>query len=178
MEELAPLVYDRLLKLAASHLRHERPGHTLPATALVHEAYLKVAGAAIDFQDRSHFFAVASTAMRRVLVDYAKQRNRLRHGGGALRVDFDEALAVSSEPDASILPIDEALTRLAEMDSRKVTIVEMIYFGGLTYAEAGGILGISEATVKRELRMARAWIKTALQEDGFEVSKSIAAEPA
>ena len=140
MDELAPLVYERLHKLAASHLRHERPGHTLPATALVHEAYLKVAGAGIDFQDRSHFFAVASTAMRRVLVDYAKQRKRLRHGGEAIRVDFDEALAVSSEPDPSIVLIDEALTRLAQMDPRKVSVVEMIYFGGLTYLETGEVL--------------------------------------
>jgi RNA polymerase sigma factor (TIGR02999 family) len=168
-DELAPLVYERLRKLAASHLRHERPGHTLAATALVHEAYLKVAGADIDFQDRSHFFAVASTAMRHVLVDYARQRGRSRRGGEAVRVDFEEALAVSDEPDASILPVDEALTRLAQMDPRKVSVVEMIYFGGLTYAEAGESLGISEATIKRELRMARAWIKAALQEDGIEI---------
>ncbi len=167
VNELVPLVYARLRNLAASHLRHERPGHTLAATALVHEAYLKIAGAGIDFQDRSHFFSVASTAMRRVLVDHAKHHKRQRRGGDAVRADFDEALLVSSElvssdSGATMLDIDEALTALGQMDPRKVSIVELTYFGGLIYTEVGEILGISEATVKRELRMARAWIKDAL----------------
>ncbi len=158
-----PLVYDRLRGLAASHLRHERPGHTLAATALVHEAYLKIAGAEINYQDRVHFFAVASTAMRRVLVDYAKRHKRQRRGGGAARADFDEALAVSADPDASIIDIDEALTELAKVDPRKVRVVELTYFGGLSNTETAKILGVSEPTVKRELRMARAWIKESLQ---------------
>jgi RNA polymerase sigma factor (TIGR02999 family) len=162
INELVPLVYTRLRNLAASHLRHERPGHTLAATALVHEAYLKFAGAGIDFQDRSHFFSVASTAMRRVLVDHAKHHKRQRRGGDAVRADFEEALLVSSQPGAAILEIDEALTALAKMDPRKVNIVELTYFGGLTYAEVGEILSISEVTVKRELRMARAWIRNML----------------
>lgn len=164
-DELVPLVYNRLRSLAAGHLRHERPGHTLAATALVHEAYLKIAGADIDFQDRAHFFAVASTAMRRVLVDHAKHHRRQRRGGGAARADFEEALAVSNEPDPFILELDEALTSLAKMDPRKVSVVELTYFGGLNYAEVGEVLGISEATVNRELRMARAWIKNSLQTD-------------
>jgi RNA polymerase sigma factor (TIGR02999 family) len=162
-EELVPLVYARLRSLAASHLRREQPGQTLSATALVHEAYLKIAGAGIDYQDRGHFFAVASTAMRRVLVDRAKHHKRQRRGGDALRVEFEEALLVADRPDPVILDIDEALTLLAKMDPRKVSIVEMTYFGGLTYTEIAGILAISEATVKRELRMARAWIKHSLQ---------------
>jgi RNA polymerase sigma factor (TIGR02999 family) len=161
--ELVPLVYARLRNLAASHLRHERPGHTLAATALVHEAYLKIAGAGIDFQDRAHFFAVASTAMRRVLVDHAKHHRRQRRGGDAVRADLEEAMLVSVESGPAILDIDEALTLLAKMDPRKVSIVELTYFGGLTYGEIGEILNISEATVKRELRMARAWIKDAWQ---------------
>ena len=158
-----PLVYDRLRGLAANHLRNERPGHTLAATALVHEAYLKIADAEINYQDRVHFFAVASTAMRRVLVDYAKRHKRQRRGGGATRADFDEALAVSADPDASIIDIDEALTELTKVDPRKVRVVELTYFGGLSNTETAKILGISEPTVKRELRMARAWIKESLQ---------------
>jgi RNA polymerase sigma factor (TIGR02999 family) len=173
-EELVPLVYARLRNLAASHLRHERPGHTLVATALVHEAYLKIDGAGIDFKDRSHFFAIASTAMRRVLVDHAKHHRRERRGGGAMRADFEEALVVSAQPDSSIIEIDEALTLLAKMDQRKVSIVELTYFGGLTYAEVGEIFGISEATVKRELRMARAWIKETLQSVGGDESAAAA----
>jgi RNA polymerase sigma factor (TIGR02999 family) len=161
-DALVPLVYDRLRALAAGHLRHERPGHTLAATALVHEAYLKIAGAAVDFQDRAHFFAVASTAMRRVLVDHAKHHRRLRRGGGAVRADFDDALAVAFQPDPAILEIDEALTELAKIDPRKVTIVELTYFGGLSYSEVAEILSVSEATVNRELRMARAWLKNDL----------------
>jgi RNA polymerase sigma factor (TIGR02999 family) len=172
VDELVPLVYARLRSLAASHLRHERPGITLSATALVHEAYLKIAGAAIDFQDRAHFFAVASTAMRHVLVDRAKHHKRQRRGGGAIMAEFEEALLVSDQPDPFILAIDEALTALAQMDPRKVGIVEMTYFGGLTYTEIAEVLAISEATVKRELRMARAWIKTNLQAGASSASLS------
>jgi RNA polymerase sigma factor (TIGR02999 family) len=174
--QLVPLVYGRLRSLAASHLRHERPGHTLPATALVHEAYLKIADAGIDFQDRAHFFAVASTAMRRVLVDHAKHHRRQRRGGGALRADFEEAFAVCVEPDPVILEIDEALTQLAKMDPRKVSIVELTYFGGLSYSEVGEILGISDATVSRELRMARAWIKNDLRKPGDTLSSAASNE--
>jgi RNA polymerase sigma factor (TIGR02999 family) len=172
VDELVPLVYSRLRSLAAGHLRHERPGHTLAATALVHEAYLKIAGAGIDFQDRSHFFAVASTAMRRVLVDHAKHHRRQRRGGGAVRADFEEALAVSNDPDPFILEIDEALTSLAQMDPRKVSVVELTYFGGLSYSEVGEILGISEATVSRELRMARAWIKNSIRPESGQLESA------
>ena len=163
-DELVRLVYDRLHKLAGSHLRHERPGHTLAATALVHEAYLKIAGANVDFQDRAHFFAVASTAMRRVLVDYAKHHKRLRRGGpDAVRAEIEEACLICHDPDPAILEIDDALNRLGKVDPRKVRIVELTFFGGLTYSEVGLMLDISEATVKRELRMARAFIKSDLQ---------------
>jgi RNA polymerase sigma factor (TIGR02999 family) len=157
-DDLVPLVYDRLRKLASHHLRGERPGHTLGATALVHEAYLKLAGAQIDWQDRSHFFAVASTAMRRVLVDHAKHRGRQRRGGEMRQTVFDEALVVGPEPDPALIEIDEALDRLEKFDPRKAKIVEMTYFGGMSYAEVGEALGVSEVTVKRDLRLARAWL--------------------
>src|SRR5436190_22181451 len=162
-ENLVPLVYDRLRRIAGSHLRHERPGHTLAATALVHEAYLRLADAGLNFEDRAHFFAVASTAMRRVLVDHAKHHNRQRRGGGALRADFEEALVVANEPNPVILDIDEALNQLAKFDERKVRVVELTFFGGLTTAAVADAIGVSEPTIKRELRMARAWIRTQLE---------------
>ena len=162
-ENLVPLVYDRLRRIAGSHLRHERPGHTLAATALVHEAYLRLADAGVSFEDRAHFFAVASTAMRRVLVDHAKHHNRQRRGGGALRADFEEALVVANEPNPVILDIDEALNQLAKFDERKVRVVELTFFGGLTTAAVADAIGVSEPTIKRELRMARAWIRTQLE---------------
>jgi len=162
-ENLVPLVYDRLRRLAGSHMRHERPGHTLAATALVHEAYLRLANGGISFEDRAHFFAVASTAMRRVLVDHAKHHNRQRRGGGAVRADFEEALFVANEPNPAILDIDDALTQLAKFDERKVRVVELTFFGGLTTAAVADAIGVSEPTIKRELRMARAWIRTQLE---------------
>lgn len=162
-DELAAAVYDRLIRLANNHLSRERPGHTLAPTALVHEAYLKIAGAALDWQDRSHFFAVASTAMRRVLVDHAKHHKRQRRGGGARATELEDALVIGGEPDPAILEIDETLRRLEKMDPCKVQVVELIFFGGLSYAETGEVLGISEATVKRELRMAKAWIRSELE---------------
>ncbi len=162
-ENLVSLVYDRLRRLAGSHLRHERHGHTLAATALVHEAYLRVAEAGISFEDRAHFFAVASTAMRRVLVDYAKHHNRQRRGGGAERAAFEEALVVANEPNPAILDIDDALNRLAKFDERKVRVIELTFFGGLTTAAVADAIGVSEPTIKRELRMARAWIRTQLE---------------
>jgi RNA polymerase sigma factor (TIGR02999 family) len=173
-ENLVPLVYDRLRRIAGSHLRHERPGHTLAATALVHEAYLRLADAGVSFEDRSHFFAVASTAMRRVLVDHAKHHNRQRRGGGALRADFEEALVVANEPNPVILDIDEALNQLAKFDERKVLVVELTFFGGLTTAAVADAMGVSEPTIKRELRMARAWIRTQLE---LPAARSAAPEP-
>ncbi len=157
-DELVSLVYERLKKLAGGYMRGERAGHTLGATALVHEAYLKMAGAEVDWQDRAHFFAVASMAMRRVLVDHAKRRGRQRRGSGARETVFDEGLVVGAEPDPAILEVDEALEKLAAIDERKARVVEMTFFGGMSYAEVGEAMGVSEATVKRDLRMARAWL--------------------
>lgn len=157
-DKLMPVVYDQLRKLAAGCLFSERPGHTLPATALVHEAYLRLVQADIAWEDRVHFYAVAARVMRRILVDHAKTNHRQKRGGGAARVPLDEAVIVGPEAPAAILQVDEALERLAAHDERKSDIVEMLFFGGMTYEETAAALQISPATVHRELRMAKAWL--------------------
>lgn len=154
-DKLMPLVYDQLQKLAARCLHSERSGHTLPATALVHEAYLRLVHADVAWEDRVHFYAVAARVLRRILVDHAKTSHRQQRGGGMERIPFDEAIIVGAEAPARILEVDEALQRLAVHDERKSGIVELLLFGGLTYEETAAALGISPATVHRELRMAK-----------------------
>lgn len=162
MERLVPLIYDELRKLAAQRLRSERPDHTLQATALVHEAYARLVDADIDFQGRAHFFAVAAQTMRRVLVDHARARARDKRGGGARLITLeDDMAALDTKPD-DLLDLDAALHRLAERDERKAKVVELHFFGGLTYAEIASAVQISEATVDRDLRMAKAWLATEL----------------
>jgi RNA polymerase sigma-70 factor (ECF subfamily) len=157
-DSLMPLVYDQLRRLASRSLRAERPGHTLRATALVHEAYLRLADAGGDWQDRVHFYAVAARVMRNILVDYAKSAKRQKRGGGAVHVDFDEAVLVDPSSAPGLPDLDESLRRLEVHDPRKSRVVELLFFGGLTYEETGAALGISEATVHRELKMAKAWL--------------------
>jgi RNA polymerase sigma factor (TIGR02999 family) len=157
-DKLMPVVYDQLHKLAARCLLSERPGHTLPATALVHEAYMRLVQADVAWEDRVHFYAVAARVMRRVLVDHAKANHRQKRGGGADRITLDEAAIVGPDPPAGIVELDEALQRLATRDERKSNIVELLFFGGMTYEETAGALKISPATVHRELRMAKAWL--------------------
>jgi RNA polymerase sigma-70 factor (ECF subfamily) len=157
-DSLMPLVYDQLRRLASRSLRAERPGHTLRATALVHEAYLRLAGAEGDWQDRVHFYAVAARVMRNILVDYAKGAKRQKRGGGAQHVDFDEAVLVDPSAAPGLPDLDESLQRLEVHDPRKGKVVELLFFGGLTYEETAAALGISEATVHRELKMAKAWL--------------------
>lgn len=155
LDRLMPIVYDQLRKLASRCLASERPGHTLRATALVNEAYLRLVSGSPDFNDRAHFFAIAARLMRQILVDHARTQNRHKRGAGAQRLTFDESVLVA--PDQSgLLEIDDALRRLSAMDPRKSDVVELLYFGGLTYDEAAAALGISAATVHRELRMAKA----------------------
>jgi RNA polymerase sigma factor (TIGR02999 family) len=158
-DELMPVVYDELRRLARRHLAGQPPGHTLQTTDLVNEAYLKLLKPSeTGWKDRIHFLAVASRAMRSVLVDYARRRGYAKRGGNPVRVSLSEAKQTSKEGSAEILDVDEALTRLAILDARKGQIVELRYFGGLSVEETAELLGVSERTVKREWRWARAWL--------------------
>jgi RNA polymerase sigma factor (TIGR02999 family) len=165
-ERLTPLVYDQLRRRARHYLRGERPDHTLRPTALVHEVYLRLVQLdQVDWHDRTHFFALAARQMRRILVDSARARRYQKRGGGAVNVTFTEALAVSrSNPD--LVALDEALDRLALKDERKVRVVELRYFGGLTNEEIAAALGISTDTVTRDWQMAKRWLRRELRTDG------------
>jgi RNA polymerase sigma factor (TIGR02999 family) len=159
LERILVLVYPELRKIAKRCLASERTGHTLQATALVNEAYLRL----IDIQrmqwhDRAHFFAVGARLMRRILVDYARTRGFAKRGGGARRVDLNEALIVSSEMDPALVRMDDALTQLAAFDPRKAKIVEMRYFGGLNADDIASVLGVSPQTVNRDWSLAKAWL--------------------
>jgi RNA polymerase sigma factor (TIGR02999 family) len=163
LERLTPLVYDELRRLAGRYMHRERPGHTLQATGLVNEALIRMAGMDVRFVDRAHFCAVAARSMRRILVDYAKAHRSDKRGGGVRPVTLDEA-AVSSMP-VDILAVDEALERLASFDPRKCDVVVLHYFGGLTYDETAAALGVSTATVDRDLRLGKAWLINELKDD-------------
>jgi RNA polymerase sigma factor (TIGR02999 family) len=159
--ELLPLVYDELRRLAAQRLAHEAPGQTLDATALVHEAYLLLVPAAqqtTHWDSRGHFFAAAAEAMRRILIDNARKKGRLRRGGAWHRVDLDAAHRVAALPDDNLLDLDAALTRLAELDPTRAELVKLRFFAGLTMAEAAAALGLSLATAERYWAFARAWL--------------------
>jgi len=158
LNRLTPMVYDKLRQLAGSYMRAERPDHTLQATAVVHEAYQQLIDMEIAWQDRAHFFAMAARMMRRILVDHARSRNRAKRGGDLVKVSLDEAMIVASAPNPDLLALDESLQRFAKQDSRKAQVVELHFFGGLTYDEIAEVLKISAATVDRELRLAKAWL--------------------
>jgi RNA polymerase sigma factor (TIGR02999 family) len=158
LDQLMPLVYDQLRRLAGRCLAAERPDHTLRATALVNEAYLRLVDSGMDFQGRVQFFAVAAKVLRHILVDHARTRNRQMRGGGAQKLTLDEAILVTDD-QPGLVELDEALERLSARDRRKGEVVELLYFGGLTYDETAAALGISAATVHRELRMAKAWLQ-------------------
>lgn len=165
-EQLIPIVYPQLRALAAHYMGGENKGHTLSATALVHEAYLKLVESEVSWTDRVHFFAVAARVMRHILVDHAKARQSQKRGGGAKKLSLDEVAQVGEAPEEQLLDLDESLRKLAEFDSRKAELVEMVYFGGLNQTEAAEAAGLSEATVSRELRMAKAWLHTAMAATG------------
>jgi RNA polymerase sigma factor (TIGR02999 family) len=158
LDELMPLVYEQLRKLASKCLRSEHPDHTLPATALVNEAYMRLVSANVSWQDRVHFFAVSARMLRRILVDHAKSHNRQKRGGEFQRITLDEAVFVGPQADRGIVEVDEALNRLAAHDQRKSELIELLFFGGMTYDEAAAALKISPATVHRELTLAKAWL--------------------
>ena len=157
-DQLMPVVYAQLHKLASRCLASERPGHTLRATALVHEAYLKLVDSEIAWQDRVHFYSVAARVMRHILVDYARAQQRQKRGAGIDHISLEDAILVGPDSSLGLLELDEALRGLAVHDERKSQIVELLFFGGLTYDEAGYALGLSPATIHRELRMAKAWL--------------------
>jgi RNA polymerase sigma-70 factor, ECF subfamily len=158
-DELIPMVYEELHRLAVRHLRRERQDHTLQPTALVHEAYIKlVAQRNADWQSRNHFFAVASNLMRRILVDYARRQLRGKRGGGQTKVSLENAPLISPDRPGAMLAIDESLSRLEKLDARQARIVELRYFGGLTIEEAAQVLGVSPTTVRREWTSAKAWL--------------------
>jgi RNA polymerase sigma factor (TIGR02999 family) len=157
-DELIPVVYDRLYRLASRRLSSERQGHTLKTTEIVHEAYLRLVDSDIAWADRGHFYAIAAQVMRRILIDYAKSRNRNKRGGEFERVTLDSAFELGAPSSSNLLEVNEALERLSARDARKGTVIELLVFGGLTYDEAAESLGISAATLHRELRLAKAWL--------------------
>ena len=160
--QLLPLVYDELRKLAAQKLAREKPGQTLDATALVHEAYLRLVGDQ-RFDGQGHFFAAAAEAMRRILVNHARDRNRLKRGGGRVRLELlDQANSLAEDPDL-ILSLDELLTRLGEEDATAARVAHLHLFGGLSVEEAGAALGVSRAVAYRNWKYARAWLRDALE---------------
>ena len=159
LDELLPLVYDELRRLAHHHMRGERPGNTLQTTALVNEAYLRLVDQrSVRWQNRAHFFGIASQMMRRILVDHARSRHYAKRGGGALQVSLDEAMLVSPERAADVVAVDEALTALARFDQRKSQVVEMRFFGGLSIEETAEALAVSPGTVMRDWTLAKAWL--------------------
>jgi RNA polymerase sigma factor (TIGR02999 family) len=160
LNKLIPLVYDELRGLASRALRREHPGRTLATTALVHEAFIRLVDQRqVRWQDRNHFLAVAAQAMRRILVDHARARKAAKRGGGGPVVALDEAVAAAEERGGELTALDEALTRLGEIDPQQARVVELRFFGGLTIEETGEVTGVSPATVKRDWTMAKAWLR-------------------
>ena len=158
-DEMFPLVYAELRRIAAREMRREKPGRTLQTTALVHEAYLRLLkDASLSFENRAHFLGVAARAMREILIEHARARSARKRGGGAVRLTLDDLVAPVSSPSIDVLALDEALQRLARLDERHARVVELRYFGGLSVEETAAALELSPATVKRDWTLARAWL--------------------
>ena len=167
LEQLMPMIYQELHRLAARHLAHERVGHTLQATALVNEAYLRLIDQKrVRWQNRAHFLGIAAQMMRRILVDYARTRRNAKRGGGAPVVSLDEAATLSVERASDLIAVNDALTRLSELDARKGRVVELRFFGGLSVEETAEVLQISPNTVLRDWRTAKAWLHRELSAPG------------
>jgi len=162
LDELMPMVYDRLLAIARAQMRGERRNHTLEPTAVVHEAYARMVDLELPWKSRVHFFSMAARAMRRVLVDHARAQRAAKRGRGAIRVSLHEHHAIA-QPVVELLELEEALERLQQQDLRASRVVECHYFGGMSYREIAGALEVSEATVDRDLRFARAWLRRELE---------------
>lgn len=169
LEELVPLVYAELRRLAHRQMRRERPGHTLQTTALVNETYLRLVDAKqVRWQNRAHFFAICAQLMRRILVDHARARGSLKRGGDAVHVALDDTPLGSPPPDADLLALDEALTSLATVDVRKSRVVELRHFGGLSVEETAEALDVSPETVMRDWKVAKLWLLRELKREAAE----------
>ena len=164
MDALMPIVYEQLRSIAGNAFRGEQPGHTLQTTALVHEAYARLVGADIDWQDRRHFYAVAARVMRRILVDYANGRNAAKRGDRARHVSVDDAILVAPDVGDDVLALHEALEQLSDEDEELAVLLELYYFGGLTVDEIGKVKDVSRSTLHRQLRFAKAWLRARLDD--------------
>ena len=163
LNKLTPLVYDELRRIAHRYVQRERNGHTLETTALVNEAYLRLAGQKkIEWQNRAHFFAVTAQVMRHILIDHARRRQYAKHGGDARQVSMEEAESMSQERASELVALDEALDELTKLDARKSRVVELRYFGGLDLEETADVLDVSVMTVRRDWRAAKAWLYKAV----------------
>lgn len=162
LNEVTPLIYDELKRIARGIFSGERQGHTLQPTALVHEAYAKLVSVETDWQDRAHFYALAARMMRRLLVNHAAAKHASKRGGNALRMTLQDDQLAARQPTEDVIALDEALAELASFDARKAQVLELHYFGGLSQPEAATVLSISESTVRRELRIAKAWLRKTL----------------
>jgi len=166
LQKLTPLIYDELRRIAHRYAQRERNGHTLQTTALVNEAYLRLAGAEKrDWQNRSHFFAVTAQVMRHILIDHARRRQFVKHGGDAQQVSIEAASVMASERAAELIALDEALAEFAALDPRKARVVELRYFGGLSLEETAENVGVSLMTVRRDWQTAKAWLYRRLKHD-------------
>lgn len=165
-DDLAPLVYDELRRIAAAYMRRERPGQTLQATALVHEAYLRLAGAGTPWKNKQHFIGIAARSMRQILVERARARGAQKRWAGLDRVSVTDSLAIAAEDESMLPALDEALDRLARLDAEQAKVVELRFFAGLSVEETAQATGVSERTVKREWAFARAWLYDALRDSG------------
>lgn len=158
IDQLLPLVYSELRQIAARHLRNERPGHTLQPTDLVHEGFLRLVRQNVSWQNRAHFFGIASEIMRRLLVDHARRKLAEKRGGGAETIAIDESIGWGGERGLDLIRLDDALSSLADLDPRQSKVIELRFFGGLSVEETAEVIGVSARTVKREWRIARAWL--------------------
>ena len=174
-DKLFPLVHAELRRIARRQMSHERPGHTLQATALVNEAYLKLAGhEGVEWQNRAHFFGVCAQVMRHILIDHARAHARDKRGGGAVQVSLEDAVVIIGEPPEHLLALDEALKTLERVDPQKGKLVELRYFGGLSIEETAEVLNISPRTVRREWRRSKAWLYRMITEGSADETRPLA----